>query len=456
MTRNLTVGNPALLIVSFALPLIIGNIFQQFYGMADAFIVGRTLGVSALAAVGSTGSLNFFILGFVGGFTQGASIITSQRFGANDRPGIAKSFAASIVLCGGASLLMTALSVVLTRPMLELLQTPADILDAAYAYIVIIFAGIPAIVLFNLLSSMMRALGDSRTPLYFLVIACILNIGLDYLFILVFHSGVEGAAYATVIAQLISGLLCIPVIAKKMPLLHLQRSDWQMNWPELWAHIRVAAPMGFQMSIIAIGALIVQFALNSLGTEAVAAYTAAQKIDQIATQPMNSFGAAMTTYVAQNYGARKIERIKTGLVQCLSISGGFSIVMGVLFFIFGSNLASIFIENSPGVIAMAHTYLEINGACYIILSVLFVCRQSLQGLGDSLTPTVAGIMELVMRALAGVFLARLTGYVGVCWSNPLAWFGAMVPLVIATWHSLRKLQRANIKQQHKKTHLFYT
>ncbi|MDR3275778.1 MAG: MATE family efflux transporter [Treponema sp.] len=441
MTKNLTVGNPAQLILSFALPLIIGNLFQQFYAMADTFIVGRTLGVGALAAVGSTGSLNFFILGFIMGFTQGTSIITSQRFGAGDEAGVRRSFAASIILDILAALVMMIISVALTRPLLELLRTPADIIDQAYSYIVYIFAGIPAIVLFNMLSNVMRAVGDSHTPLVILVAACLINIALDFLFILVFKRGVQGAAYATVIAQLIAGLLCIPVILKKIPILHIRREDWKLDRAEFWVHIRVALPMGFQMSLIAIGALVVQFALNGLGTLAVAAFTAASKIDQIATLPMSSFGAAMTTYVAQNYGARKIDRIRKGLFQCLAISGSFSIVIGVLFFLFGHNLAAIFVEGDTTVTGLAHTYLMINGSCYIILAILFVCRQSLQGLGNSLVPTVAGIMELVMRMLAGIFLAQYFGFTGVCWASPLAWLGAAAPLFAAVLSNLKKLNR---------------
>ncbi|GHV81447.1 MATE family efflux transporter [Spirochaetia bacterium] len=444
MTKNLTVGNPVLLIVSFAVPLFIGNLFQQFYSMADAFIVGRTIGVQALAAVGCTGSISFFILGFVWGFTQGAAIVTSQRFGAGDEAGVRRSFAASIILCTGMTVILTAISVATARYFLVLMRTPPEILDAAYAYIIIIYWGIAASVMFNLLSNMMRAVGDSRTPLIILVIACIINIILDYVFILVFHTGVKGAAYATIIAQVAASFLCLPVINSKLRVLVPAKTDWRVSQSELAEHLKMAFPMGFQLSIIAIGTIGVQFALNGLGTTAVAAFTAAGKIDQVATMPMAAFGAAMTTFAAQNYGARKFDRIRTGIFQCLVISGAISLIIGIAVFLAGHHLAALFIGNEPRVIALAHTYLQINGACYLILSTLFVCRQSLQGLGDNITPTVAGIMELVMRLFGAIMLANYFGFVGVCWAGPLAWLGAAVPLFISVLMSMKRLNRQGI------------
>jgi putative MATE family efflux protein len=441
MTKNLTVGNPALLIIGFTIPLLIGNLFQQFYSMADTFIVGNTIGVEALAAVGCTGSINFLILGFIFGFTSGTSIITAQRFGAGDTVGVRRSFAASLVLGIGMTIIITAISVAVARPLLVLLRTPEEILEGAYFYIVIIFWGIGAAVLFNIFSSVMRAVGDSRTPLIFLVIACIINIILDYLFILAFHMGVEGAAIATVIAQLVSGLLCIPVIIKKLPILRLTKADWKISGTEIKEHLRVALPMGFQMSIIAIGVVVLQFALNVLGTTAVAAFTAAQKIDQVATMPLNSFGVTMATYTAQNYGARKIERIRKGVFQCFFMSGAFSILMGLLFVFTGNYLAAIFIGSNPLAVSLAHTYLIINGSFYILLAILLIVRQTLQGLGDSIFPTVAGVMELVMRMFAAITLSKFFGFTGLCFASPLAWLGAIIPMIIALAFTIKRLNR---------------
>ncbi|GHT93209.1 MATE family efflux transporter [Spirochaetia bacterium] len=447
MTKNLTVGNPALLIFGFTLPLLIGNLFQQFYNVADTFIVGNTIGVEALAAVGCTGSLGFLILGFIFGFTSGTAIITAQRFGAGDIAGVRRSFAASLVLGIGLTIIITAIGVNTARPLLALLRTPDEIFERAYRYIVIIFGGIGAGILFNMFSNVMRAVGDSRTPLIFLVIACIINIILDYLFILAFRMDVEGAAIATVIAQLIAGLLCIPVIIKKLPMLALSRADWKISGAELKEHIRIALPMGFQISIIAIGAVALQFALNSQGTTAVAAFTAAGKIDQFANMPLNSFGATMAIYTAQNYGARKIDRIRSGVIQCFFMSAAFSIVMGLLFVFTGKHLAAIFLGANPEAVSLAHIYLIVNGSFYILLAFLLVVRQTIQGLGDSLFPTVAGVMELGMRTFAAIALSKPFGFTGICFANPLAWLGACIPLGIAFLLAMKKLNRQSIAEK---------
>jgi putative MATE family efflux protein len=309
--------------------------------------------------------------------------------------------------------------------------------------------------LFNLLSNTMRAVGDSRTPLIFLVIACVINIILDYIFILVFHTGVAGAAYATVIAQLLAGLMCIVVINKKFPELKITKADWKINRADVMKNFKVALPMGFQMSIIAIGTVLVQFALNKLGTVAVAAFTASQKIDQFAGMPMSSFGVTMATYTAQNFGARKYERIRSGVIQCAVISGIFSILIGILFVFTGHRLAAVFIGADPAAVDLAHVYLQINGSCYIILALLFIFRQTLQGLGDSLVPTIAGVMELVMRAFAAIILSEFFGFVGICISSPLAWLGSCVPLGIALTITVKKLLRKSMaeRKQHTRTSL---
>jgi putative MATE family efflux protein len=449
MTKNLTVGNPALLIVGFTVPLLIGNLFQQFYNMADAFIVGRTIGIEALAAVGSTGSINFLTMGFMMGFTQGLSIITSQRFGAGDSQGVKKSFAASIVLGICMTGILMFISVASARPLLILLNTPEEIFSAAYAYIIVIYWGFPAALLFNICSNMMRAVGDSVTPLIVLIIACIINIILDYTFILVFKTGVEGAAYATVIAQVIAGLLCVFYIVKKFPSLRISKEDWKINGREILWHIRVALPMGFQMSIIAIGAVAVTFALNNLQSAiAIAAFAASQKIDMLASMPLASFGAAMTTYSAQNFGARRIDRIKKGVIQCFAISGSFSLVMGALYFFVGDRFSAIFLgSGQTEAVQLSHLYLKINGSLYILLSWLFIARQSLQGLGNSMTPTIAGLMELFMRTFAAIFLSEIFGFTGICLASPLAWLGACIPLTIAVILTLKKLSRKKIGER---------
>ncbi len=382
MTKKMTEGSPAKLIVMFTIPLLIGNIFQQLYSMVDTLIVGRTLGVHALAAVGCTGSISFLILGFAMGVSAGLAIITAQRFGAKDEAGVRRSVAAGAWISLGVTAVLTLISVPLARKILELMRTPPEIIDSAYEYIVVIFWGIIASMLFNFLSNIIRALGDSRTPLLFLIIACILNIILDFALILIAKMGVAGAAWATIIAQMASAVMCLWYIKKKLPILHLKKEDWRVSGWDISQHIKVSMPMGFQMSIIAIGAVVLQFVLNGLGSVAVAAFSAAQRIDQIATQPMNSFGTTMATYGAQNYGAGKIDRIKKGVFQCSLISVGFSIVMGMVNIFAGYQLAGLFVgSGETGVQGMAQTYLQINGAMYFVLALLFIFRFTLQGLG---------------------------------------------------------------------------
>lgn len=447
MTKNLTVGPPGALILAFAIPLVIGNLFQQLYNMADSFIVARTIGMEALAAIGCTGSLAFLILGFIMGVTSGAAIITSQRYGAEDNAGVKSSFAASVIISAALTVLLMILGISTLRPLLRLLNTPERIYEDAYRYFVVILWGMPALTLFNLLSNMMRAVGDSKTPLYFLVLACIINIILDYVFILAFNSGVIGAGIATIIAQLFAGLACIPVVKKRFPLLTIKAGDRAVNKAEIISHIKIALPVGFQWSIIAIGAVAVTFALNGLGYAAVAAFTTGQKIDQLATMPLSSYGQAMTTFTAQNFGAKKYDRIKKGVAQGLVMAAGFSVFMGLVFFFFGDRIAAIFLHREPEAILLAHRYLKIIGAFFVLLALLFCIRQTIQGLGDSLIPTLAGVMELLMRTFAALILTSFFGYTGLCFASPLAFIGALIPLSIALRSKFAHLNRLEARQR---------
>jgi len=447
MTKNLTAGNPLTLILSFAIPLYIGNLFQQSYNIIDTFIVGHTLGIDALAAVGSTGSLNFLILGFIGGFGIGAAVITSQRFGAGDFEGVRKSFAATIIISIGLAVVMTIISALSAKPLLLFLQTPDEILENAYNYILVVYLGIPTALLFNLAANIMRAVGDSRTPLYFLAAAFALKIGLNLIFILIFKLGTGGAAFATVIAQLVSGLLCILYIRKKMPVLNITAGDWRVNLSEITSHLKLALPVAFQNSIIAIGSITVTYALNRLGTAAVAAYSAASRIDILAYLILFSFGGAMTTYAAQNYGARRPDRIRKGILHISIIAVIYSIAIALVIYFTGNFFPSIFLGwESPQTLSMARNYLVICSSFYIFLSMLFIIRQSLVGMGDSLTPTIAGIMELVMRIFAAIILGNTFGFIGICFSNPLAWIGAFIPLIIAFFIRMKKLLKQDFNE----------
>lgn len=445
--HDLTKGNPLKLIIMFTGPLLIGNIFQQLYSVIDTLIVGRTIGVNALAAVGSTGGLNMLIIGFCTGTTAGLSIMTAQRYGAQDYKGVKRSFATSIVISAVITLILTVISVIFARHILVIMKTPASIIVDAQKFITIIFAGIFASMAFNLLSNIVRALGDSRTPLFFLVIGVIVNILFDFIFILGLHMGVEGAGYATVSAQIIAAILCLVYIYRRIPILVLRRKDFKITKKDITDHLKVGLPMGFQSSIIAIGSIVLQIMLNTLGASAVAAYTAAGKIDQLATQVGNSFGIALATYAAQNYGAREYGRISKGVRQTLTVSIIFSLVMGALIIIFGRPLVNLFIgDQQPQVTALAQIYFRFNSSSYFILAILFAIRYTLQGLGQSFIPTLAGIAELFMRIFAGIILVRMLGFTGASMANPLAWIGSCLVLLSSYFKTMQQLKRRAAKQ----------
>lgn len=459
--RDLTKGSPIKLILLFTMPLFIGNLFQQLYNFTDVLIVGQTLGVDALAAVGSTGSLNFLIIGFASGLTAGLTIVTAQRFGARDYLGVRRSFAASIILSFIVTVVLTIGSLVFLDPIMHLMSTPAEIYHDAKTFISIIFIGIFASVAFNLLSNAIRALGDSKTPLWFLILGTVLNVALELLFILGFHWGVAGAGWATIISQVLASLLCVVYIYRNIPMLQVHLVDFKVAIKDYLNHAKMGFPMAFQSSIIAIGAIFMQSALNGLGTTAVAATTSASKIDQLATLPMMSFGITMATFAAQNIGAGQYERIIKGVRQSLIASVGFSIVVGALVVLFGQQLVMLFVGNQDvAVLKLSQIYFNIVGTSYSLLAILFIIRYTLQGLGQSVVPTIAGIVELVMRSFTAVVLAGSFGYAGACFSDPLAWLGSTVVLIgsyVAANKRLHKLQRMsevamettdpNVKQQ---------
>ena len=442
MRNDLTAGKPGKLILQFTLPLLVGNLFQQFYSMADTIIVGRTIDVYALAAVGATGAISFLILGFVQGVTSGFSVITAQCVGANDERGIRRSVATSILLSVGVTVLFTFLSIYTARPLLELMQTPADIIDDAYRYIIVIYYGIVTSVFFNLFSSILRALGDSKTPLIFLIIACIINIVLDFACILLFHMGVAGAAWATIIAQAVSALLCLLYSLKRFPVLRLHKEDWAFSWRFAWQHLRVGLPMAFQFSVTAIGVMIMQAALNSFGSETVAAFTAASKIENIVSQPYNSLGVTASVFAAQNYGAGKIARIREGVRKSTLYSLIWAAAGGLLVVFGGRMLIRLVVgEASAAVFDQAQYYLNVMALFLFALGQLFIYRNVLQGVGRGAVPLAAGFAELVMRAFAAFVLTSALGYLGVCLANPIAWLGAVVPLAVAYFLYMHKMKK---------------
>jgi|GEM_PF-10695 len=432
MAKVLTTGRPWRVILAFAVPLLIGNVVQQLYQVADAMIVGRTLGVDSLAAVGSTGSLLFLLIGFAWGMTSGFAIPTAQAFGAGDAAAVRRSVATGVVLTAGASVVISVGAVLLAGPALRLLQTPPELMDQARTFAVVSFAGAASTMAYNLLAAIIRAIGDSRTPLVFLAVSCGLNIVLVLAIVRGLGHGVGGAALATVISQGVSVALCLWYVAKRVPVLHVSRADFRITGEDLRRHLRLGLPMGFQASIIAIGALAVQVRLNELGADAVAAYTTAARVDGLAVALLASLGLAVSTFAAQNHGAGRPDRIRRGVVQGTWMSIGGAVLLGIVLVTLGSHIVELFV--GPGqqrVVDMAAQFLTVNGALYSVLGVLFVLRGALQGLGQAAVPTVTGVIELVMRVGAAMVLGAAFGFAGVVWGNPLAWFGAVALLVPA-------------------------
>ncbi|WP_395244962.1 MATE family efflux transporter [Agromyces sp. MMS24-K17] len=446
MARSLTTGAPWRVILLFAVPLLLGNVVQQLYQIADAIVVGRHLGVMSLAAIGATGSLLFLLLGFAWGVTSGFAIPTAQAFGARDYDGVRRSVAVGTILTGAMSVVLTVAAPLIAEPALRLLQTPEELLPEATVFTQISFLGASTMMFFNFLSAIIRAIGDSRTPLVFLTVACALNVALVLWFVGVIDWGVAGAALATVVAQAVSVVLCLEFVRRRVPVLHLRRADWRVSRADVSEHLRLGLPMGFQASIIAIGTLTVQVALNALGADAVAAYTTGARVDSLAVALLQSIGLAVSMFAAQNLGGRRPDRIRRGVVQATWLAIAASVVIGAALIAFGEHLVRLFVgEGSDAVVAEAATMLAINGFSYIALGVLFVLRGALQGLGHTVVPTVTGVIELVMRVGAAVVLGSIFGFVGVVWSNPLAWIGAVILLIPAYVREHRRLGRMRVE-----------
>lgn len=439
----MTSGSTMKLILGFAVPLLMGMLFQQVYSLVDTIIVGRFLGVSALAAVGATGSINFLIVGFCQGICNGFALPVAQRFGAKDYDGLRKYVGNSAVLAiifGGA---ITLITVIACRPILELMQTPSDIIDLSYNYIVVIFAGIPAIMLYNILSAYLRSLGDSVTPVIFLVISAGLNIGLDLLFIVTFKWGVFGAAFATVLSQAVSGILCLILIIKKFDILHLKRDDWKLDWDYTRYLLIMGLPMGLQYSITAIGSVILQSSVNTLGSTAVASMTAGSRISMFVVCPFDALGSTMATFGGQNVGAGRLDRLGRGLRSAVTLGAIYSALILVVLIFFGRNLILLFVNASEvTVIAQAKQFLVTNAAFYLMLALVNIVRFLIQGMGFSGFAVFAGVFEMVARALVGLVFVPIFGFTAACFASPLAWIFADCFLIPAFFHCRKKLQSA--------------
>lgn len=455
MTKEMTSGKPYKLILSFALPMIFGNVFQQLYNMVDTIIVGKYVGVDALAAVGSTGAINFLVIGFALGICSGFSIPVAQSFGAGNHSQMRQYVANSIYLSAAAAVILTVTTMLLTGPILRITNTPEEIYDDAYRYIIVIFAGISATIFYNMLAGILRALGDSKTPLVFLGISSVLNIILDLTFIIVFKMGVFGASFATVISQGISALLCLFYTIKNYDILKFDSFELKPDMEKMKKLVAIGVPMALQFSITAIGSIILQSAVNTLGKTAVASMTAAIKIQTVAMGPMESMGITMATYCGQNRGARKYSRITAGIGQSIGMIMVYCVVACAAVSFFGGALTTLFIdkkttdpENIQKIIDLSVYYLRMNGIFYPFLGVLFIIRNSLQGLGYSMLPMLAGVSELAARSLVAILFVSSIGYSAVCLASPVAWVFADIVLLITYAVKIKELKSELIFRKH--------
>ena len=441
-TKDMTQGSPMKLIVSFFVPLLLGMLFQQFYSMMDTIIVGKFLGVNALAAVGSTGSVNFMVIGFCMGICSGFAIPVAQRFGAKDYHYLRKYVANSVWLASMFAVVMTIVVCVLCAHILRWMNTPSDIMQGAYDYIFVIFMGIPVIYLYNLLSGIIRSLGDSKSPLIFLIVSSLLNIVLDLALILIFEMGVSGAAWATVISQGVSGILCLLYMKKKYEVLKLSKEEWQVDKDCMRKLCNVGIPMGLQYSITAIGSVILQTAVNTLGSMAVASVTAANKVGMFFCCPFDAMGSTMSTYAGQNLGAGELKRVTKGMLSCCVIGLVYSILAFGVLYLFGSKIALLFLDaDEIDILSNVQLLLTINSSFYFMLALVNIVRFTIQGLGYSKLAILAGVCEMAARALVGAFLVPAFGYLGACFASPVAWVFADVFLIPAYIGVMKSLQR---------------
>lgn len=441
MTKDLTSGSPLKVILLFTLPLTLGNLFQQFYALADTIIVGKYCGVSALASVGSTGSINYLILGFVIGVCNGFAIPIAQLFGARDYHDLRRHVANAAWLCVAGSVILTGLTVSLTQPLLILMQTPADILDGAAVYIGWIFAGIPFIFLYNMVAGIMRALGDSKTPLYFLILTSALNIVLDLVFVIPLQMGIFGAALATDLSQAVSGVLSFAYLCRRFEVLRMEKGEGRLNQRACVRLLGIGLPMGLQCSITAIGSVIVQWAVNMLGSTAVAAVTAAGKTMNLLTAPLESIGTAMATYGGQNLGAARMDRVRQGVRSALLIATIYAIGSLILLHFGDVAIMGLFLDTSTEVdiVRMGQEYLFWNSVFFIPLGALIVWRYTIQGLGYSTLAMMAGVAEMVARTAVAIILVPVVGYLGAELANPAAWVAACLFLYPAYMWTCRQL-----------------
>ena len=443
-TKSMTDGKPVSLILTFALPLMAGNVFQQFYTVVDTMVVGKYLGVNALAAIGASDWLNWMMLGIVQGFTQGFAILMAQEFGAKRQDRLRTVIGNSALLSLFSSLFLALVGQFAARPVLELLQTPETIINGSLIYLRIMFTGIPVVMAYNLLACILRSLGDGKTPLQAMLVASATNVILDLIFVIMFQWGISGAAVATVIAQFISGLYCLYHI-HKIDFLTMQKADFKLRGTLCGKLMLLGCPMAFQNCIIAVGGMIVQFVVNGFGVLFIAGFTATNKLYGILEIAATSYGYSMITYTGQNLGAGETERIRRGLRAALAIAVITSLVIAAIMLIFGRFILGCFISGTPEeaeqTMNVAYLYLAIMSICLPVLYILHVVRSTIQGMGNTMLPMLSGIMEFVMRTLTALLLPLWIGETGIFFAEIAAWIGADIILIISYFITFAKIKK---------------
>lgn len=442
--KDMTTGAPLLLIVSFALPLMVGNIFQQLYTVVDTMVVGKALGVDALAALGATDWLYWMWLGMIQGVTQGFGILMAREFGAKQYEGLRSVVGSATSLSGLSALLLLIFGQIFARPVLQLLNTPAEIMDWSLLYLRIMFLGIPVVMAYNLLATILRSLGDGQTPLNAMIVAAITNILLDLLFVLVFHWGIAGAAIATLIAQGVSGFYCLQRI-RKIEFMRLKRDHFELEASMAGRLLSLGSPMAAQNAIIAVGGMIIQGVVNGYGVAFIGGFTASNKLYGVLEIAATSYGYAMITYAGQNLGAGKIQRIRKGMGCATIVALATSLLISVMMLLFGSQIISAFISGKVEEVMEAtkvgYTYLSIMSICLPFLYILHVTRSAVQGMGNTVLPMVSGIAEFIMRTGGVLLLPALMGENGIFAAEVLAWLGADLILVPSYFITLKRISR---------------
>lgn len=438
-TKTLTEGTPWKQILLFSIPIFWGNVFQLLYSLVDTKIVGSTLGTEALAAVGSVSTLHTLMTGFLNGLTLGFSLITAMCFGAKNRKRLKKTFASAISLGVLTTLALVLMLMIFLHPVLNLLHVPQAQFEMAYAYISVLIVGLFATLFYNLCANTLRAIGDALTPLIFLIVATVSNIGLDYLFILGFQMGVQGAAYATVLAQLLSVVLCLIRIFRKFPILHIQKVDFRFDRELIAEMYKSGLSMGLMSCLVGIGTILLQSAINTLGTTVIVAHTAARKVFELVSLPNSVLGSAMATYCGQNYGARRFDRIRQGIRASLIIAAVWAVVVFLICHtIEGKLIQFVASTTNPDVIYWGSTYLKVDMSFIVICGVIVILRNSMQGFGDRVIPVFSSCIELAGKIIFAFVFAPMFAYWGIIWAEPLVWIAMVIPLIVKVVHVLKK------------------